>query len=141
MNNGGKPDKFKLVGRFFRYGLVGVTGTVVHMGTLVVLVEIFLIKPLFASTTGFILALMTSYILNRTWTFKVKKKNSKYFIKYAMVSLLGLLLNNFIMYITVYLFKWWYLLGQMSVITIVPVINFILNNFYTFNEETNKVKR
>lgn len=129
-SNGGE-----VVFRFFRYGFVGLVGTLIHVGTVVVLVELLKLNPLFSSCIAFTLALIVSYILNRKWTFEMQHHNMIIFAKYLIVSLIGLGLNMLIMYITVYVLKWWYFVGLTLVVIIVPISNFFLNLLYTFNEK------
>ncbi|WP_186320270.1 GtrA family protein [Paenibacillus sp. Y412MC10] len=123
---------------FIIYGGIGVIGTVIHTGTLTLLVELFNTEPLIASCVGFILSLIVSYILNLRFTFHPKNvKLVTVFLKYALVSLTGLFLNLLIMYITVYILQFMYLYGQVLVILVVPINNFLLNKFWAFRVRAN----
>ncbi|MCL5795735.1 MAG: GtrA family protein, partial [Patescibacteria group bacterium] len=52
---------------------------------------------LVAKVFSFILASINNYILNRVWTFRSREKNIKReFIKFFVVSLVGLGINTFI---------------------------------------------
>lgn len=116
----------------FQYGIVGILGTVTHMGVLTFLVEFFGVKPLIASTTGFFITLIESYLLNYYWTFKARTSHSQAIGRYFTVSVFGLLLNTIIMYLTVNYFGIWYLYAQMLVILVVPLSNYLLNKMWTF---------
>ena len=121
--------------QFIRFGLVGIIATLCHMGTLIILVEIFKYIPLLASTIGFILAVLVSYILNYRFTFMVSGSHAMFFPRYLIVCITGLTINTSIMYVTVNVLNWWYIIGQISTLAIVPVTNFTLNKFWTFKEK------
>lgn len=117
------------------FGLIGVISTLTHVGTLVVLVEWFHLPPMLATTVGFVLAVVVSYGLNYRYTFAAEGSHARYFPKYATVSVGGFLLNTLIMYTTTHILEWWYLLGQMVTLLIVPVFNFLCNRYWTFESE------
>lgn len=117
-----------------RYGLVGLLGTGLHFGTVIALVEWARLDPVPASALGFLLALVVSYILNRAWTFRSRRRGRRQFLAYAAVSLLGLGLNSAIMFLTVHVLRWNYLYGQALVVAVVPVVNYLLNLRWTFRD-------
>ena len=57
-----KNIRFVSIVQFMRFGLVGILATLCHMGSLIILVELLKYKQLAASTIGFILAVIVSYI-------------------------------------------------------------------------------
>ncbi|MNH89880.1 GtrA-like protein [compost metagenome] len=119
--------------RIFKYGAVGVLGTLLHMGTLFLLVEEASMHPVVASMCGFVFVLIVSYFLNKSWTFEQGgQADPIQMLKYAVVSICGLLLNTAVMYVSVQLLHWHYMLGQVIVIAVVPLSNYTLNLFWTF---------
>lgn len=123
-----------LAGQGLKYGIVGVIGTFLHFAVLVALVELFGVHPVPASVAGFVLTLVVSFLLNRSWTFAVRDAGSGAFVKYAVVSVTGLLLNTGIMYTAVEWLHWKYWIGQLIVVLVVPPCNFILNALWTFGK-------
>ncbi|MCJ8273219.1 MAG: GtrA family protein [Psychrosphaera sp.] len=116
-----------------RYAVVGVIGTLMHVGLVVIFVEFFHIPPTVSTAGAFFFVLITSYLLNRFWTFeKTSGKHWVDFIKYSMVSFAGLALNVSIMYTTVNVFEVWYAYGLVMVTLTVPVSNFLLNKYWVF---------
>lgn len=116
-----------------RYGVVGIIGTLMHVGLVVVFVEFFHIPPTVSTAAAFFFVLVTSYLLNRFWTFeKSEGKHLKDFIKYTLVSVSGLGLNVGIMYTTVDVLALWYIYGLVLVTLTVPVSNFLLNRYWVF---------
>lgn len=125
---------YQLFTQFIRFGLVGIVSTFTHVGTLAFLVELLNFPPIPASTIGFILAVVVSYILNHRFTFGAQGNHGIYFFRYLLVCLIGLSLNTGIMYLTVQVLEWWYLAGQLCTLAVVPVSNFALNRFWAFKK-------
>lgn len=115
-----------------RYGVVGVIGTASHFGVLVALVEWAGLDYLLATTLGFIAALAVSYGLNVKWTFRVSVSHRVAFVRYLLVSLFGLFLNNSVMFVSVELLKLHYVVGQVLVVFIIPPTNYFLNRYWSF---------
>ncbi|CAG7646727.1 GtrA family protein [Paenibacillus allorhizosphaerae] len=115
-----------------KYGVVGVLGTVLHFASLYALVEWLGLRAVLASAFGFLLVLLVSYVLNRRWTFQSTPSGWGPLLKYCIVSVTGLGLNVALMYVSVDLLHWHYLIGQCTVVVAVPLSNFILNYYWTF---------
>lgn len=130
-----------IFGRFFRYGVVGGFGTVIHLVIIFLFVEYFKLTPIVSSVAGFFIVLVVSYFLNRLWTFQANTKTKFQFIKYVIVSLIGLVINISIMYITIDILLWPYLLGAITMSFFVALTNFILNQVWTFNNKQEDIKR
>ncbi|EPY09444.1 GtrA family protein [Paenibacillus alvei] len=125
-------EKNNIILQFLKYGVIGIVGTILQSGTLILLVEFFKWEPIISTIIGFIFSLTFSYFANVRWTFPSTCNQIQVFIKYFVVSILGLLLNITVMYLIVYIFELWYLIGQMIVIILVPVFNFTLNKLWAF---------
>ncbi len=134
-------NHIQLINQLIRFGLVGLLSTITHMGTLIILVEIFKFLPLVASTIGFILAVIISYILNYSFTFDATGKHAIIFPRYCTVCIVGLMLNTGIMYLTVEILGIWYVIGQVCTLLVVPVSNFTLNKLWAFKVPDTNVDR
>ncbi len=121
--------------KFAKYAIVGFIATLIYMGMLVTLVEVIGMDPVVSSVISFIFILIGSYFGNRYWTFKSGRGHLYSLSRYLVVSLSGLSLNTGIMYLTVNILGWWYLLGQLIAIFVVPLSNFFLNFYWSFREE------
>jgi putative flippase GtrA len=127
-------DKRHLV-KLFSYGMIGLVGTLIHFSVLVFLVEVFHIEPVLSSSIGFIVTVIVSFYLNRRFTFRTtSSKTTVAFIKYTVVSCLGFILNSVIMYGSVHILSLHYSIAQVIVVVLLPISNFLLNNFWTFRE-------
>ena len=122
----------KSLSKFIRYIIVGLMGTIIHFSTVIFLVELVHLDPVISSCLGFILTVIVSYLFNRNWTFKSTANWNKQLIKYVVVSCIGFTLNLTIVYITVDILSWYYMYGQLCVIAVIPIVNFTLNNLWTF---------
>jgi putative flippase GtrA len=125
---------------FWRYIVVGLLGTVAHLSTLWLLVEQLKVAPIPASVAGFMTALGLSYWINAHWTFgsptptEQSSSHRRAFTRYTIVSIAGLCLNTLIMYVLTHVFGFWYMTGQLIAALVVPLHNFALNFYWTFNQ-------
>ena len=125
----------KIAGQVFRYGIVGIIGTILHIGTLVLLVERFQLEPVLSSIIGFLIAFIISYFLNFFWVFNSSREHLITSVRYLVVSVFGLVLSTLIMYTVVDILRWWYGWGALCIILVIPVSNFILNYLWTFGAQ------
>lgn len=116
-----------------RFGFVGLAATAVHVAMLFFLVEQLGAEPVLASVPAFLAALAVSFLANHHWTFAARGAYGQYFIRFAAVSVAGLLLNIAIMYVTVSLMQLSYVAGLMAVIILVPLVSFFLQRYWTFS--------
>lgn len=91
-----------------------------------------------ANFISFIIAATSSYILNKTWTFRDKnKKIHIQYPKFLLVSTIGLILNETILYLLVSQVKIHDLLAKLIAVGVVMMWNFSLNKFWTFKTDKN----
>jgi putative flippase GtrA len=122
----------KLTTKMMRYGVVGLLGTSIHFGILFACVEFLHQNPIVSSTIAFAVVVIISYLLNYKWTFQSKQKHRYTLPRYVMVSVMGLWLNGTIMLVTVNIFGWFYLIGQLCAAFMVPISNFLINYYWAF---------
>jgi putative flippase GtrA len=118
--------------QFTRYLIVGALGTATHLAILALCVEWLKQDAVVSAAAGFVGALSVSYILNHQWAFESKQSHGSSLWRYIVVSLCGLVLNTAMMMALINYFRFWYLSAQLSVVIIVPIINFVLNRYWTF---------
>ncbi|ATX79911.1 Putative flippase GtrA (transmembrane translocase of bactoprenol-linked glucose) [Mariprofundus aestuarium] len=122
----------KEVGQVLRFGLVGIMATVTHVITVLFLVEWGGWGPLWANFVAFSLAVFVSFIGHYHWTFNASTPYATAFPKFFTIALLGLGLNQAIMFSLVNLLGWDYRLGLAAVIMVVPAITFLASRFWAF---------
>lgn len=121
---------------FIKYAMVGVTGTALDVGSLYVFVDLLHIPVLVAAALSFILAVVNNFILNKIWTFRNSSRNfRKQFIKFFIVSVVGLVLTEICMAVFVYLLGIWYIASKLITSVIVLTWNFLANKNWTFTEK------
>jgi len=84
-------------GRFIKFSIVGISGTIIDFGIFNLLLYMRL-SSIFASTISFIIAVINNFYWNRNWTYPESKIQSiaTQLIKFSSVSLAGLLIRTII---------------------------------------------
>lgn len=119
--------------KFFRYGVVGTLGTLIDVVTLFILVEFLHFNLFTAVTLSFILAATNNFIWNKIWTFKNKNLNYHHqYIKFILVSLVGLALTLILMFVLNKVFQIFYLVAKLITSLIVLIWNYLGNRNWTF---------
>ena len=119
--------------KFIKFGVVGLTGVGVDFGTTYICKEWLKIQKYVANSIGFTVAASSNYILNRIWTFKSQDPNIMMeYTEFLIISLIGLGINNFILYIIHDRFKQNFYLSKLFAIGVVTIWNFLANYYITF---------
>lgn len=94
----------KEVERFLKFAVVGVIGTVVDFGTLLVVQATFLkptepykdIKVMGAATVAFLAAVTSNFIWNRFWTYPDSRSRSlrRQMAQFTFINVVGLMIRN-----------------------------------------------
>lgn len=118
-----------------KYVISGGVAAVVLFGTLIFFHEWLGFWYIYASTIAFICSLLTSFTMQKFWTFRdVEKSNvQKQFLVFFMVSLVGLILNTTAMYILVEVFEVWYLIAQFITTAGIAFFSFFIYRDLVFN--------
>lgn len=121
----------KLFKQLFRFGIVGFTAFLIDAGLLYVLTEYLHIYYLISSVISFIVSLIYNYILSIFWVFDVKKKQTyKEVLLFTILSVIGLGVNQLVMYIGVDLLNIYYMLCKIISTIIVMVYNFVTRKIF-----------
>jgi putative flippase GtrA len=114
-----------------RFLAVGFAATVVHYGILVALVEAWHVHPVWATSIGFVTAVLLSYVLNRRFTFDREPAFAPGLLQYYAAVSMGLVLNAGVM---AALTAWGahYLLAQVVATTVAFVWNFLAARLIVF---------
>ena len=116
----------KLIIQIIKFGIVGVVATIIDFGILMFLKEIVGIDILFASAVSFAASVIVNYLLSMLFVFKGNSSNKvKEFIIFVLLSIGGLLINQFVMWIGTGIFNLYYLWVKIFSCIFVPVYNFI----------------
>ena len=115
-----------------KYGIVGLVSGVIDFGTLFILTDWISLHYLVSATLAFILGGSTNYWLNKKWTFKSSGQHRKQLPVFFVLATLGLIINNYILYVSVEHFNFHYLWGKVLAAAIVTFWNFFGNKYLTF---------
>ena len=122
----------ELIVQLFRFGVVGVTGAVIHFSTVVFLVKNFSYAPLIANAMAFLVSFQVSYWGHRTFTFS----NTDTLHRAAMPKLLLVQVFNFFANETLYyIFLSMHIPYQLAlilVLSILPIFTFITSKIWVF---------
>jgi len=122
-----------VIEKFLKFGVVGFSGIFVDFGITYLCKERFKIHKYLANSTGFVFATISNYLLNRYWTFNTGQ--SAQFIQFGKffgIAIIGLALNNLLIYVFNDLLKINFYISKAFAIVIVSVWNFFGNYLYTF---------
>ena len=130
----------RIVQQFIKFAIIGATCTVIDWGVF------YLIKALtgwqsqdlkqVTKGISFLVAVIVSYLLNRSWTFQSKSRVlSSQAIKFLIVASIGLGLNNILFYIITGIIKLADIWGLVIATGLVTFWNFFTNRLWTFRNE------
>ena len=128
------------VTQFVKFAVVGGLGTIVNLvvlkATLFAWDQFAASTPFvveaFASGLAFAVAVVNNYLLNRWWTFRSTGTMSTEFLKFLIVSLSGLVLNELVFYVFRAELEISVMISQMLAILCVLPFNFIVNKLWSF---------
>ena len=122
--------------KFLKFGVVGFSGVFVDFSITYLTKEKLRVPKYLANAIGFSTAATTNYIFNRIWTFKSNNPEVMVeFSEFFAISLIGLGINTFILWLLVSKFKMNFYLAKIFAIAVVTVWNFFANALFTFSPE------
>lgn len=121
----------KLFKQLFRFGVVGGLAFLIDAGLLYILTEFCHIHYLISSVISFTVSLAFNYILSIIWVFDVKKKQTyKEVLLFTVLSVIGLGINQLVMYLGVDFLHIYYMLCKVISTIIVMIYNFITRKIF-----------
>lgn len=127
----------KLMEQIVKFGIVGAIATVVDMGVLILLKELFGINPNIAAAISFTISVVFNYICSMKFVFERRDDMSrqKEFIIFLVLSIIGLVINEAIMIgldgrleflkSWVLIYRWEYMLRKVVATLVVLIWNFV----------------
>ena len=121
----------KLIIQLIKFGIVGVIATLIDLAVLMVLKEILDVDVLAASAVAFSVSVIANYILSMLFVFKSRGNSKvKEFLVFVILSIGGLLINQFIMWIGTEIMTAYYLWAKAFALVFVPIYNFITRKIF-----------
>ena len=117
----------KLIMQIIKFGMVGGLCFLIDYGVMIFLTEIFNINYLISSGISFTVSVIVIYILSMQFVFETEKDDSamKKFIIFVVLSVIGLIINQILMWILVDKIGIFYMISKIGATVIVMVYNFI----------------
>ncbi len=127
-----KDKRNDLWQQIFKFGIVGFIATVIDFLCIYILKEFLHLPVIISNTLSFCIATIYNYWASIHWVFNVNKEKNpkKNFILFILFSVMGLLLNDLIVWFTTYEFNIYYLLGKVIATAIVMIFNFITRKLF-----------
>lgn len=122
-----------LFSQLIKFGLVGGIAFLIDYGIMVFLTEVFKIPSLISAAISFTVSVIFNYIASVKWVFDVdKKKNSKTkeLVVFILLSIVGLGINELIMWIMDKEFGIYYMISKIVATIVVMCYNFITRKLF-----------
>lgn len=123
----------KLFNQLIKFGLVGGIAFIIDYGIMVFLTEVFKVPSLISAAISFTVSVIFNYIASVKWVFDVdKEKNSKAkeLIVFIILSIIGLGINELIMWIMDKQFGIYYMISKIVATIVVMCYNFITRKLF-----------
>lgn len=122
----------KLLAQFMKFGIVGVMAFVIDYGFMIFLTEVFGVPYLISTTVSFIVSVIFNYFASMRFVFKRKDDMSRKreFIIFAVLSVIGLVINDVFMWLMVDFLYIDYRISKIVVTFIVAVWNFVTRKIF-----------
>ena len=133
-------DKRNIVGQFLRYFVTGGLAFVVDFGAFALALYCFEIHYLLANLIGLMFGNVVNYLLSLGWVFSAeKRKMEKHriieIIVFVAISLVGMGLNEFLMYIFVGILALQEMFSKVVAAIVVLLYNFLARKFILFKKK------
>lgn len=120
--------------KFIKFCLVGTLGLGIDFGSTYIMKEKLRLNRYLANSTGFSLAVVSNYFLNKYWTFQ--DDSTEILLqaqKFTLIAVIGLIINNQFLYLLHQKQKLNFYIAKLLAIMVVVLWNFFANYFYTFS--------
>lgn len=127
-----KENTKKLLIQIFRFGIVGGLAFAIDYLILILCRELLHLPILLSSAIAFSISVIFNYILSIAWVFDVNKEKDKKrnFIIFILLSIVGLIITEIIMYIGTNIVHIHYLIVKIVATIIVMIFNFITRKIF-----------
>lgn len=121
----------KLLNQLLKFGIVGFIAFLIDYAILFILTDFVGINYLISSAISFVVSLIFNYIASIKFVFEVgHEQTSKDMFTFVFLSVIGLIINEIIMYIGVDILNINYLVVKIGATAIVMVYNFVTRKIF-----------
>jgi putative flippase GtrA len=118
--------------RLVRYGISGGASALTHFGVGLVLTSVLGVRPVVASTAGFLASVVVSYVLQHAWVFRSAAAHAVAGTKFLTVTAVAFALNTTVLWLGTEVAHGPFALVQGIALVLIPVVNYALNSRWTF---------
>jgi putative flippase GtrA len=122
--------------QFVKFGIVGVSNTLLTLVVYTVLLKVFGVWYLAASGIGFVVGAVNGFLLNRRWTFREHVGDALTPVRWGIVQTCGLGVDEGLLYLFVHDAHLDKLVAQVCATAVVTVSTFFVNRAWTFREHS-----
>lgn len=116
----------KLFKQIIKFGLVGFLCFFIDYGVMIFLTEFVGVYYLISSGISFTVSVIANYILSLTYVFETGKNNKvKEFIIFVALSVIGLGINQILMWLCVDILGIFYMISKIGATAVVMIYNFV----------------
>ncbi|MDO4290358.1 MAG: GtrA family protein [Eggerthellaceae bacterium] len=117
----------KLIDQIMKFGVVGVIAFVIDYGLMVLLTEVFGVNYLISATVSFVVSVTFNYFASMRYVFTHKEGMSRRreFVIFVVLSVVGLLINDALMWLGTDMLGISYLITKIFATAVVMVWNFV----------------
>lgn len=122
----------KLIAQFMKFGVVGAIAFVIDFGLLWLLTSVFNVYYLVSATISFTVSVIFNYLASMRYVFQHREGMSrkKEFVIFVILSIVGLIINNVLMWLGVSIFDFYYLVVKIFATAVVTVWNFVTRKIF-----------
>ena len=120
--------------RLVRYGISGGASALTHFAVGLLLAEGLGVRPVVASTAGFVASIAVSYGLQHAWVFRSAAGHAVAGSRFLAVTAVAFALNTAILTFGTEVLHVPYPLVQAVALAAIPVVNYALNSRWTFRQ-------
>ncbi|TYQ15466.1 UNVERIFIED_CONTAM: putative flippase GtrA [Acetivibrio alkalicellulosi] len=133
----GKIVNYMLSGQVIKFGIVGVSNTLVDTIVYWTAIEFMGINYQIAQILGYSFGIANSFLLNKIWTFKDSGKNKKtteQLVKFVIINIVSLSLTLLALTLLVDTLGLDKLIAKLIVIVIAQIVNFLGYKLWVFRD-------
>ena len=122
----------QLVAQFAKFGVVGLIAFFIDYGLLILLTEVFDVNYLVSATISFTVSVIFNYLASMRYVFTHKEDMSRQreFVIFVVLSVIGLIINDAMMWVGVELLSINYMLVKIIATAVVAIWNFVTRKIF-----------
>jgi putative flippase GtrA len=118
--------------RLVRYAISGGASACTHFGVGLLLATGLHVRPVVASTAGFVASVVVSYVLQHAWVFRSAAAHAVAGTKFLTVTAVAFSLNTLVLWLGTEVTHGPFPVVQGIALVLIPVVNYALNSRWTF---------